>query len=75
VPGDRERGFAYRCEVGPDEKASGLLVLDLDCACCAEDEGSAVTLVVIVLVPDEITVAVVVETCAAATSEPGDTAS
>jgi hypothetical protein len=31
--------------------------------------------VVIVLVPDEVTVALVVETCAAATSDPGDVAS
>ena len=51
------------------------MVLGFDCGCCMEDVFSVVAFVVIVLAPDDITVAVVVETCAAATSEPGDTAS
>jgi len=75
VPGDLERGVAYRCELGLDEKGREVVVFGLDCGCCDEDVESPVALVVIVLAPDEVTVAVVVETCAAATSEPGDTAS
>jgi len=75
VPGDLERGVAYRCVFGFDEKGRGFVELGLDCGCCDEDVFSAVAFVVIVLVPDEVTVAAVVETWAAATSEPGDTAS
>lgn len=47
--------------------------------CCCDDEedadASPAAFVVIVLAPDDVTVAFVVETWAAATSEPGDTAS
>lgn len=45
------------------------------CDGCDEAEASPVDFVVIVLVPDEVTVAVVVETWAEATNEPGVTAS
>jgi len=74
VPGDLERGVVYRCVFGFDEKGRGFVALGFDCG-CDEDVFSAVAFVVIVRVPDEVTVAVVVETCAAATSEPGDTPS
>ena len=75
MPGDLESGVAYRCEVGLDEKGRGFVLLDFDCGCCDKEVRSPGALVVIVLAPDEVTVAVVVETWAAATSEPGETAS
>ena len=43
--------------------------------CCEAVVVSGDDFVVIVLVPDVVTVAFVVETCAAATNDPGDTAS
>jgi predicted transporter len=75
VPGDRDRGVAYLWEVGFDENGRGFVALDLVCGCCVGVAVSAEAFVVMVLAPDEVTVAVVVETCAAATSEAGDTAS
>lgn len=79
MPGDLESGVAYRCELGFVEKGRGAVELGFDCepsapcGCCEETELSAVAFVVIVLVPEEVTVALVVETWAAATREPGDT--
>lgn len=75
VPGDLERGVAYLCELEFDEKGRWFVGVGFDCGCGDEGVFSTVVFVVIVRVPDEVTVAVVVETCAAATSEPGDTAS
>lgn len=50
-------------------------MLGFDCGCCSVGDASELVLVVIVLAPDDVTVAVVVETCAAATSVPVATAS
>jgi len=81
VPGDLASGAAYRCEVGLEEKGRGDVVAGFvceaiePCDCVDEAEASPGDLVVNVRVPDDVTVAFVVETCAAAMSEPGDTAS
>jgi len=81
VPGDLARGVAYRCELGLEENGRGDVVLGFVCEatvpfdCGAEAGASPVDLVENVLVPDEVTVAFVVETCAVATREPGETAS
>ena len=50
-------------------------VVMFGCDCCEDVFVSADDFVVIVLVPDDVTVAFVVETCAAATKDPWDTAS
>jgi len=73
VPGDLASGAAYRCEVGLEEKGRGDAVAGFDCV--EEADASPGDLVVNVRVPDDVTVAFVVETWAAAMSEPGDTAS
>ena len=75
MPGDLDKGVAYRCEVGFDENGRADAGFGLGCSCGNVEAGSPLILVVIVLAPDEVTVAAVVETCAAATSDPGDTAS
>jgi len=58
-----------------EENGRGDVEAGLLCDGCDEAEVSPVVFVVIVLAPAEVTVAVVVETWAEATSEPGDTAS
>jgi hypothetical protein len=57
-----------------DENGNGFDVLGLDCACCGLVVSNEV-FVVIVLPPEDVAVAVDVETCAAAANDPVNTPS
>ena len=75
VPGDLDNGDAYRCELGLVENGKGAGEVEgLDCAEGGDDAGRvSEAFVVIVLALLDVAVALLVETCAVATSDPGDT--
>ena len=74
-PGDLDNGDAYRCELGLVENGKGAGEVEgLDCAEGGDDAGRvSEAFVVIVLAILDVAVALLVETCAVATSDPGDT--